>query len=101
MSTAEITADEMYESLTGFEEIAIEKAFGEPIEDLASTRVTSFGRALVFVHHTREGMNAKDAKEAAMRLRIRDVEAFWAEGEDEPMPEEPLTDEGKGGAGGE
>lgn len=95
MSATELTAEEMFESLTGFEEVAISSQFGHEIGYLASERPTMFLRALVAAHLAREGKNAKDAKAEAMGMSIKTCSDYFAD-DDEPNPEEPVTESGKG-----
>ena len=54
---------EMTESLTGFDEIAIEQQFRRPLEDLSNTGTV---RALAFVQFRRDGLDDKAAHEKAM-----------------------------------
>ena len=93
MTDGKLTVDEHMELLTGFDEIAIEKWFGDDIDSL---RFTMTLRALVFVNHTRAGLDAKKAHEAAMGLTLKQVGEHFADAEEEPMPEEPVTEVGKG-----
>jgi hypothetical protein len=94
----EITAEEAFESLTGFEEIAIGKHFDAEITDLAESRPMGYMRALVFVCMTRRGLPAPDAKSAALGLTIRQVSEFFAEDQPEVTPEEPETPGGSEGS---
>lgn len=96
MSVTDLTADEMVESLTGFDEIAVEKHFGADVSALR-TRPFSFIRALVFVHQRREGLTDPDARTAALSLTIGDLNGYFAEGPEEIDPEEPDTEPGKEG----
>lgn len=82
-----ITADEMTESLTGFDEIAIEKAFGDVWETLANRRPSTFNRALIFVHFTREGQNANEARKAALTLTLGQTTSFFTDEDDDPEDE--------------
>lgn len=87
--------DEMLESLTGFEEIGIEEAFGADITALMLTNVTKAQRALVFVVKKREGLKATDARKAVLEMRLGDVQAFFADDEPEVNEDEPVTAAGK------
>lgn len=93
--THELTAQEMLQSLTGYEEIAIAKAFGEAVMDLAEKDKMTFGRSLVFVAEKREGMKDPEAKDAALSLTIKQASEFFADEQDEPMPEDPVSAAGK------
>jgi len=58
-------------SCTGFDEIAIERAFGRELTDLGeSTRAL---RALLFVVHRRDGMSDPDAYRSAMSLTLDEL----------------------------
>jgi hypothetical protein len=74
--------DELFESLNGFDEIAICKHFGgHDVSDLKSRPMTLL-RALIFVEKRREGMKDLAAKEAALSLTMREVsDRFEDEGE--------------------
>lgn len=92
---AQITAEEMAESLTGFDEIAIEKHFDIDIYMDSEQKGVKALRALVFVDLTRQGLTAPDAKQKAMEMSLRDANTYFAEAPDEPMPEEPTSEPGK------
>lgn len=65
-STADrIDLEELSQSLTGFEEIAVERLFDHPFSDLAQSG-TKYMRAMRFVELKRTGMNDQDAAQAAM-----------------------------------
>lgn len=89
-----MTADEFLESLTGFDEIAIEKAFGADVMALADTRQSAFIRSLVFVQHRRDGLKDLEAKAAALAMTLGEVLAAFDD-DDEVDPEDPVTDSGK------
>jgi hypothetical protein len=89
---------EMVESLTGYEEEAIEDQFGEDINTLLGLNATRSGRALVFIDAKRQGQDVAAAKAAAMSLTIKEVGDFFEDDADEVMPEEPVTEQGKEGA---
>ena len=93
----QISASEMVQSLTGFEEIAIEKHMGiDPYAD-GETKPLKVLRALLFVQATREGMTAPAAREHAMGLAMGAVQDRFVE-EEEPEdldPDEPETEAGK------
>ena len=96
--SAQMTGEEMFESLTGFEEIAIANSFNAEIGILAENKPTMFLRAMVFTHMVREGQSVKDAKQAAMAMTLKEANAFFLESEEEPMPEEPVTESGEDAA---
>lgn len=91
-SNHDLTAKDMFQSLTGYDEIAVLKTFGEDISTLRH-RPFMFLRTLVFVDYRRRG-GAKDqqAHKAAMDLTMAELEDYFAEDPDE---DEDDTDQGK------
>lgn len=98
MSTSELTADEMFDSLTGFDEIAIAKAFDLEITGLAQHKPTLFLRALVFVDRRRAGADDKTAKQASLELPLGQVHDYFVEDPEDPDPEDPDSEVGKDGS---
>lgn len=94
MPQTHLTADEMFESLNGYDEIAVARHFDAEISALRK-RPFVFMRALVFVHHRREGLADHDAKDAALNLTLRDLDDYFAEAVEEINDEEPETEPGK------
>lgn len=96
MSTTDLTLEEMGESLTGFDEIAIETHFGKQVNDLLTNSPTMGIRALIFVHKTRDGSSPTEAKAAAMSLTLKDVMAFFdVSGAEDFDPNSPDSESGK------
>jgi hypothetical protein len=98
MSTVAQTAEEVFDSLTGFDELAIAQQFGRTVTDLAEHDPTMFGRALVFVAKRRDGAADADAKNAAFEVPLKQMnEGFFAtpdsdeSGKDEQPEEQPGT----------
>lgn len=83
---AKPTATDVMGSLTGFDEIAIEQAFGDDITRIAATSVGKFGRALGFVLARRDGMSDGDAKKHILGLTRSEVDELFADDEDEDLP---------------
>lgn len=81
----ELTSSEVLESLTGYEELAIEKSFGSVIEAMTKTP-SKFGRALVFILKRREGLKDNEAKNYALELTMRAVDDHFKPDEDEDLP---------------
>lgn len=99
MSTADVTAEEVTESVTGFDEIAVEKHFhGLDLYMDGEAKPVKLLRALIFVHlrHT-AGEHGKDAAtaEAAMSMTLRDVQDYFKP-DTEANPADPDTESGKG-----
>lgn len=86
------TMQEIADSLTGYEEMGIERAFGKALENLS---ITTSARALGFVLAKREGQTHDEAFKTVMELRALDLADRFADVDQEPMPEEPVTTAGK------
>ncbi|MBS2939590.1 hypothetical protein KDN32_17765 [Nocardioides sp. J2M5] len=76
------TPNDMFESLTGFDEIAIAAHFGDKITNLHADPF-AFLRALAFVDFRRGGQNDKDAYQSAMALTISATQNYFTEDETE------------------
>lgn len=84
MSATDLTANGMFESLNGFDEIAIKKEFRFDVYTLAKEDKAAFMRALIFVDQRRDGLKDSEAYKAAMDLpQSRAVEYFASEPEGE------------------
>lgn len=93
-----VTADEFLESMNGFDEIAIEQRFGDDVLNLAQKQPTRFTRALVFVLLRRDGKSDAEAYQSVMEMGLGAVQNYFADEEDEVMPEEPTSAAGKDGS---
>lgn len=90
----EMTAEDFFRSLNGFDEIAIAKAFGTDIYVLRDKPLT-FLRALVFVDYRRQQHKDGEAVTFAMERTVGDLEEYFSEEEQELDPGDPETDQGK------
>lgn len=100
--TSDLTADDMFDSLTGFEEIAVKQTFGVPITELAKTDPLQMVRALVFAHVKRGGVvKDSEARKVAQGLTLGQVDDYFADDAGDPMPDEPVTEQGKGDTDGD
>lgn len=89
MGQIEMTAEEVMDSLTGHDEMAIAQHFSRTASDLAEKDPVMLGRALVFVAQRRlEGVNDDDARNFAMDLPLKQVLAYF--------PDEGSDESGKG-----
>lgn len=96
--SAQISASEMIQSLTGFEELAIEKNMGvDPYAD-GERKPMAVMRALVFVVRKREGLGDRDARQAAMGMPMGELQGLFADEVQELDPESPVTPAGEGSA---
>lgn len=97
MSTAGITAEEMFESLTGFDEMAISKHFGDEWQDLAQRKPVQFLRALAFIQYKRTGpgQNDRQARDQAMGLTVRQAQEFFEPDAEDFDPDNPDSESGK------
>jgi hypothetical protein len=78
--TEKPTVEDVTGSLTGFDELAIEKAFGHGIGDLGGTMTL---RALVFTLERRTKVTDKDAYGAAMRKTLAEVRDTFADDDED------------------
>ncbi len=93
MSAVETTMTEIAGSVTGFDEIAVEKHFGFDLFE--ATSASKATRALVFIQLRRDGLKDDEAYKAAMNKPTSTLDQFFAEEPEEVMPDEPDTDPGK------
>lgn len=93
--TQEMTAEDFFRTINGFDEIAIARTWGADIADLRKKPFT-FMRALVFVDFRRQGRNDNEAHQDALSLTVGELEDYFAEDAPELDPDEPETDQGKG-----
>lgn len=92
------TADEVMGSITGYDEIAISRAFKTDIGDMREKGFT-FLRALVFVHQRRQGKKDAEAYQHAMELPMRALTEDYFEPEPDDLdPDDPDTPAGKDSA---
>lgn len=102
---SKLTANEVMDSMTGFEEIAIEKVTGYGIDAMAEQgRSLRLIRAAATILEARkvagEGAVLSEKEVRAAHLKIQAMprselaEVFEVE-EDEPFEDEPVTDQGK------
>lgn len=89
----DLYSGEFGDTLTGFDEVAIGKAFGANLDTLAAQGGLTGVRALIFVHRRREGDDDKTAKAFAMDSTRAEVAAYFAGLGMPPM--ESDEDEGK------
>lgn len=91
----EIGPQAMYESLNGFDEIAVAKAFGAVITAFAETDPMKFGRALMFVDLRRQGFKDTDAYKRAMNSTNAETNEYFADDPEDVDPADPDSDAGK------
>lgn len=94
MPSNDLPLEEFFRTITGFDEIAIAKLFGEDVAALRD-KPFRFTRALVFVDKRRGGLKDGPAYTAAMDLTMGDLEDYFPEPVDELDPDEPETEQGK------
>ena len=90
MAQVEQTMEEVLDSLTGFDEMAIAGQFGRTMSELAERDELMAARALVFIAKRRDGMPDVDAKTTAFEMALKEVRAFFTE------PAEESEETGKG-----
>jgi len=85
------TAEEVFDSLTGFDEIAITQQFGRTVADLAQNDATMFARTLIFVVNRRDGISDDEARNGALGLTMKEFSTYFAEpSEEESEKDEPV-----------
>lgn len=71
-----LTVTEMTESLTGFDEIAIQRQFGKELADLSGTMIS---RAMVCIAISRaNGHDIKAAYNESMGMTLKTMQDFFA-----------------------
>ncbi|WP_300399882.1 hypothetical protein [Nocardioides sp.] len=76
------TPNDLFESMTGFDEIAVARSFGAEITTMREQPFT-FMRALLFVQARRDGMSDAKAREHALGLTVREVNDSFSEDVDD------------------
>lgn len=90
------TPGEVMDTLTGYDEIAIEKAFGADIETLINAgKGLTYLRALVFAQELHDGAKHEEAKRTALSLPSKDLADRFLEPEDDD--DLPGSETGKDG----
>lgn len=79
-----MTGQEVANSLTGFDEIAIKQAFGLSLDALDPITVA---RACGFVLNRRAGQSDRDAYQAVMAMPQRDLSALFATDDEDDDPD--------------
>lgn len=97
MSTSEKTYEETLESLDGYEELAIKAQFGEGLGTYIGDGTSTDRRALIFIELKRGGATAKDAHSQVIKMRLGEVQDYFADEpvEEDPADPEPVTSSGK------
>lgn len=72
------TADEVFDSLTGHDEMAIGQHFGRVIGDLLVSDASMYARALIFVLKRRDGDSDDDARTVVLDMPMSEVMAYFA-----------------------
>lgn len=88
------SSEEVMGSLTGFDEIAIEKHMNIDVYTDGERKPIVLMRALVFVLLRRDGQSDTDAKQTVQGMSVKAVQELF-EDDDEANPEDPDTDSGK------
>ncbi len=97
MSQTTMSADELLNSLTGHDEIAIHAASGSSIPVLAEGQQTIMLRCLIAVHISREtGDPFPLAYRTAMGMPMGELTGYFAAEAADFDPDQPDSDVGKG-----
>lgn len=95
MAQTTATVDEIIDSLTGHDEVAIQAAFGHDITELAQSHRTLFLRAAIAIHDSRETTDSvRVTYKRAMDMRMGDVSEYFSDAQD-AIPDEPDSESGK------
>ena len=96
-----LTVDEVTDSLTGFEEIAVEQKFGLDPNALLNEKPIRGMRALATVLVARD-LRKNDVKDPdgkaykhVMGMTLKQVGDFFPDADAEPVPDEPVSESGK------
>lgn len=93
-----ISAGEMVQSLTGFEELAIEQHMKiDPYTD-GGRKPVAVLRSLVFVVNKRAGKTDREAREIAMSMPAGELQDMFADEPEEIDPDNPETPAGEDSA---
>ncbi len=84
----DVSAGTLFLTLTGFDEIAISRAFGSPIEELRP-RPFMFLRACAFVHQRRGGAKDAVAHKTVMDLSVQALGDYFPDDPDELDDDDP------------
>lgn len=98
MAKTTATVDEIIDSLTGHDELAIHAAFGKDITELAQVHRTLLLRAAVAIDLSRnqdEKVPFHKAYKAAMDMRMSEVAEYFPDSEEDVIEDEPESDSGK------
>lgn len=94
----DLPAEEFFDTLTGFDELAIKRAFGSLPSTLAGTEPTTWIRSLVFVNLRRaEGLKDAEAYSRAMGMSLGEAGDYFADSEGgDPVANLEADSEGNG-----
>lgn len=95
MSTSGITIEEMSESITGFDELAIEKHMGLDLYQDGARKPVGLVRSLVFVHQRRAGLSDADAKKHVLNMTVKQVNGYFEQSNDIDPQGDADSDSGK------
>jgi hypothetical protein len=79
-----MTVEDYFDTLTGFDDIAVKKRFGDTPVNLTQTDAITALRALVFVQYRRDGYEDDLAYDVTMKLPLKQVQGAFL---DEPTDE--------------
>lgn len=99
---SDLSISDLLDTLTGYDEQAIEERFGAMPDSLLTTKPMMGGRALVYVvvrrHLAAAGVKDPSGKafKHAMGMKVSDVEAFFPDEDEELELGQPETPAGEG-----
>jgi hypothetical protein len=96
-----VKAADVIETLTGYDELALEAVAGKPFEALGPSLLVR-AMAAVLMSRADERLTIQGAYQTTLGMKQTELEAWWAQqeaAEDEVFEDEPVTDEGKDDSG--
>lgn len=93
--TSKPSVEETFQSLTGFDELAIKDKFGIENPADAETRPIIWTRALVFVLFKRAGQTTQAAYQTAMEVPVGELDSHFADEPEDVFADEPDSEAGK------
>lgn len=90
------TVSEAMNSVTGFDELAVEKHFGFDLYQIADEKPLMSVRSMIFVDLRHQGVADKEAHEKALSMTLGEVEAYFEDEPEDAMPDDPDSESGKG-----
>ena len=101
MSTSGKTLNEILESMTGFDELAIDKHLGIDVFKIAASgeKALFLQRAMIFVNLRHSGVTDTDAYKQSMEMSVKQTQDYFEADTDIDPEGDEDSESGKGAAG--